>query len=306
MTSAIPFALARRRASAVLAATMSTGLLAGCGRLGEIDHRGPAAPRAAPVAWPQPGGRRLALVLSSGGPRGFAHVGVLRALEELGVRPDLIVGASVGALVGGLKAAGQSASALEAIALELGPLSMISVSLAGPEWLSGDPIAERVNAVAGNRPIEALGTRFVAVAARRRDQAVVGLAAGDLGVAVQASCAIVGRFAPVRIAGEQYVDPDLIAPMPVRLARELGARQVIAVDVSAYEDKAPAGSQRYRESDRRKRELTEPDARAADLCLHPEFDYWVSLSREFRLRSIAAGYRDTMAQADRLRRFASG
>lgn len=294
----------RRRGVAAVAATLAGALLPGCGRLGSPEHLGPTAPRAAPVRWAGASPRRLAVVLSSGGPRGFAHIGVLKALAELGVRPDLVVGASVGALVGGLLASGRDAAALEAFALELTPTTLVSLSLSGSEWLSGEPIAERVNELAAHRPIEALPLPFVAVAARHADQAVTGFAEGDLGVAVQASCAIVGRFSPVRIRGDAYVDPDLVAPMPVRLARALGARRVIAVDVSAHEDKAPPGSQRYRDSDRRKRELTEPDARAADVVVHPEFDYWVSLSQAFRQRSIAAGYRDALAQAARLRELA--
>jgi NTE family protein len=85
------------------------------------------------------------------------------------------------------------------------------------------------------------------------------------------------------------------------VARALGARRVFAVDASAHEDRAPAGAERYREGDLRKRALVQADAAAADLLLHPDFGYWVSFSREFRERAIAAGYRDTIAQAARLR-----
>jgi NTE family protein len=86
----------------------------------------------------------------------------------------------------------------------------------------------------------------------------------------------------------------------VRLARQLGATRVLAIDASAHEDQAPPGAERYRAGDLRKRVLTEPDVRAANLTLHPDFGYYVSLSRSFRERAIEAGYRATLAASDRL------
>jgi len=76
---------------------------------------------------------------------------------------------------------------------------------------------------------------------------------------------------------------------------------VLAIDASAHEDRAPESARRFREADLRKRGLTRPDAQAADLLLHPDFGYWVSLSRDFRERAIESGYRATLAQARSLR-----
>jgi NTE family protein len=98
----------------------------------------------------------------------------------------------------------------------------------------------------------------------------------------------------------QYVDSDQYQPMPVRLARGLGALRVLAIDASAHEDKAPVGAGRYRVGDLHKRALTEPEARAADVTLHPEFGYWVNLGREFRERAIEAGYKSTMQSAQKI------
>ena len=117
---------------------------------------------------------------------------------------------------------------------------------------------------------------------------------------MQASCAIEGQFTPVRIHGDQYVDADHYQPMPVRLARQLGATRILAVDASAHEDKAPAGAAGWRASDLRKRALTDPDTRLADVVLHPEFGYYVNLTREFRQRAIEAGYRTTLAAAPKI------
>lgn len=277
------------------------GTLSGCTLAADADHRGEDAPRAAPLARPV----RMAWVLGSGGPRGFTHVGVLRALHELGLAPDLVVGASVGAMVGGLRAAGRSVADIEELALTLNPLAVARVAFGSAERFSGTPIAElmreQVRELVPQARLERLPIALACVATRQRDGAPVAFTAGDIGLAVQASVAIEGRFVPVRIRGETYVDADNVMPLPVRMARTLGASRVLAVDASAHADRAPAGSERYRASDLKKQALVDTDARLADLVLKPDFGYWVSFSQEFRERAIAAGYRDTMAQAERLR-----
>jgi NTE family protein len=284
------------RRGALLAA--ATGLLLpACTFAPDADHDGEEAPRAVPLARVP----RVAWVFSSGGPRGFTHVGVLRALHEMGLAPDLIVGASVGALVGALRASGVEPRAIETMALELQPLTLARVAFGADERFSGTPLAELVRRHTAVQRLERMPIALACVAARQRDGQVVAFTAGDVGLAVQASAAIEGQFAPVRIRGETYVDADWHQPLPVRLARALGARIVIAVDASAHLDRAPAGAERYRQGDLKKKALVDADAAAADLVLKPDFGYWVSLSREFRERAIAAGYRDTMARERELR-----
>jgi NTE family protein len=178
---------------------------------------------------------------------------------------------------------------------------MARLALWSDARFSGEPLAELVHEHAPVRLLERMPVGMACVALRRRDEALVAFTAGDAGLAVQASAALEGQFAPVRIRGERFVDPDWHAPLPVRVAHALGATRVLAVDASAHEDRAPPGAERFRTDDLRKRALIEPDARAADLVLHPDFGYWVNLSREFRERAIGAGYRETLAAAARLR-----
>lgn len=272
-------------------------LSGGCVLGPDEDHAGPDAPEAVPL----PGPVGTAWVFSSGGPRGFVHVGVIKALAELGCKPDLIVGSSVGALVGALCAADLPATELEALALDLQPWQLARWNPGAGERMNGRAMAELVRKQARVSLLQRLPTPLVCVAQRLPDGAVAAFNRGDLGLAVQAACAIEGQFTPVRIRGERWVDADLRLPLPVRLARSLGARRVLAVDASAHEERAPEGSQRYRAGDERKRALTRPDALAADVLLHPDFGYWVSLSREFRERAIAAGYQATMAAAARIK-----
>jgi len=282
-------------------ALLGAGLLAGCALDPDADHSGPDAPSAVPL--PRPA--RVAWVFSSGGPRGFVHVGVVKALDELGLQPDLIVGASVGALVAVLRAAGLRGPALQALALDLQPARLARLSIGGSERLSGSALAglvhEQLQAL-GQRPLlQTLPVMAVCVSTRLSDRAPVAFNRGDAGLAVQAACAIEDQFTPVRIRGQRHADADLTLPLPVRLARALGAQRVLAVDASAHETRAPPGSERWRDGDLRKRALTRPDAQAADLLLHPDIGYYASISRDYRERCIAAGYRSTMAEAVRLR-----
>jgi NTE family protein len=284
----------RRR---VVGLGLGAAALSGCTFSADVDNHGDDAPRELPLRRPP----RLAWVLSSGGPRGFTHVGVLRAMHEMGLAPDLIVGASVGALVGALRASGLPAPAIEAIALELQPWSLARMAFGAEERLSGGPVAELARRHSAVQRLESMPIAMACAACRKRDGRTVAFTAGDVGLAVQASAAIEGQFAPVRIRGETYVDADWHSPLPVRLARALGARTVIAVDATAHIDRAPPGAERYRSGDVKKKALVDADAALADLVLKPDFGYWVSLSRDFRERAIAAGYRDTMTQERELR-----
>ena len=287
-----------------LTLALPSTLLGGCALDVDHDHRGADAPSSA-VLPRQP---RTAWVFSSGGPRGFVHVGVLKALHELGLTPDLIVGASAGALLGVLRAAGLTGTELERLALDLQPLALVRMAGWGrdsAERFSGAAVAElvreqlRLRGLSGR--LEDLPVMTVCVARLASQNTTVAFSRGDAGLAVQAASAIPGQFVPVRIHGQLHDDADSLLPLPVRLARQLGASRILAVDASAHEDRAPPASlQRYRASDLRKRALTGPDAQAADVLLHPDFGYWVNLSQAFRERAILAGYRETMAAAARI------
>ena len=269
----------------------ATGL-SGCGG----SHDGPDAPRPGPLAVP-PG---VAWVLSSGGPRGFAHVGVLKALYELGLKPTLVVGASVGALVGGLYAAGLPVQRIEQLALDVDVMDVVRPQMAGDAWLNASGLVRWFDDLAGQRRLEQFNTAFAAVAMNETTRQPVAFTHGRAGVAIQAACSIEGRFEPVTIQGQRYLDADLLLPLPVRLARGLGARRVLAVDVSAHEDKAPPGTERWRDADLRKRALTAPDARNADLLLHPDIGYYAGMRRAWREMAVQQGYQQTMARRAQL------
>ena len=174
----------------------------------------------------------VALVLGGGGCRGYAHIGFLKALDAAGHRPDLIVGSSVGSLVGGLYAAGMSAAELERHGRDMDTNELRSWKLPALGVFSGNGIARFVKARVPHGAIERLKTRFAAVSADLRTGELIVIDRGDLARAVQASSSLPGLFEPVAIGGRLCVDGNLVSPVPVGTAHRLGAMRVIAVDIS--------------------------------------------------------------------------
>ena len=193
-------------------------------------------PRALPLATPV-GERGLALVLSGGSARGFAHIGVIKVLEQAGIRPDLIVGTSAGGIVGALYASGMNAAQLDAAAR--GARNIFS---AETDWqrvlrfetlglFTGNALHAFVSSHTGHRPLEQMRIPFAAVATDLGNGHAAAFTYGDTAHAVHASSAVPGVFEPVEIHGRLYTDGGLSSPLPARIARQLGGRIVVAVDV---------------------------------------------------------------------------
>ena len=182
------------------------------------------APRPAP---------KIALALGGGAARGFAHIGVIKALEAQGIRPDIIVGTSAGAVVGALYAAGNNGFDLQKIALQMQESEVSDWSLPDRGIFKGDALQNFINRVVNNRPLEKLNFPFAAVATDLHSGEMIVFRSGNTGMAVRASSSVPGVFQPVSINGREYVDGGLVSPVPVRVARSMGADFVIAVDISA-------------------------------------------------------------------------
>lgn len=182
------------------------------------------------------GGRPLiGLVLGSGAARGFAHIGVIHALKEAGIIPDIVVGTSVGALVGGCYAAGKI-DALEAWARSLTRRQIIGyldVRIGGSGLIGGGRLASRLQESVGKTLIEDLPVRFAAIATEVGTGHEIWLARGLLALALRASYALPGIFPPISLGGRWLVDGALVNPMPISVARAFGARLVIAVNLNA-------------------------------------------------------------------------
>jgi len=196
----------------------------------EPQTTAPAVP--ATPAWRAP---RLGLVLGGGAARGFAHVGVIQVLEERGIRPDLVVGTSAGSLVATLYASGLGVRDLERLALSMDEalLTDWSLPIMGRGMLRGEALARYVRQAVDGRLLEDMKMPVGVLATDLGSGAGVLFRRGDAGEAVRASSAVPGVFTPVRINGRNYVDGGLVAPVPVRHARQMGAEVVIAVDISS-------------------------------------------------------------------------
>ena len=177
----------------------------------------------------------IGLVLGSGAARGFAHIGVLQALSAHGIVPDIIVGTSMGALVGGCYATNQLES-LESWARSLTMrriIGYLDVRLGGSGLINGARLASRLEESIGKTLIEDLPIRFAAIATEVGTGHEVWLARGSLALALRASYALPGIFPPVSVGGRWLVDGALVNPVPVSVARAFGARVVIAVNLDA-------------------------------------------------------------------------
>jgi NTE family protein len=189
----------------------------------------------APPAVAKRHGPTIGLVLGSGAARGFAHIGVIRALQAHGIVPDIIVGTSMGALVGGCYATGQL-DTLEAWARSLTMrrvIGYLDVSMGGSGIINGARLASQLEKSIGPKTIEDLPIRFAAIATEVGTGHEVWLTHGSLALAIRASYALPGIFPPVHLGGRWLVDGALVNPVPVSAARALGARVVIAVNIDA-------------------------------------------------------------------------
>src|SRR5688572_21220479 len=260
------------RRSSIVAAVVA-GLVSACAPLSLDSARlePPSARTIVPLKAERP---LIALALGSGGARGFAHIGVIKALEAAGIRPDIVAGTSSGAIVAALYASGLSGVELERMAIELEESALIDFALFGQGWVRGEALQEFVNRTIGNLPIERLAKPFAVVATDAKSGRMVIFNRGDTGLAVRASSSVPDHFVPPMIDGIPYLDGGLTSPVPVRVARAMGADYVIAVDLTRYA---------------RSRELAEEDLKAADVIIRPQTVRTRLLDFTAKLENIAAG-----------------
>jgi NTE family protein len=283
-----------KRFSAVLTwCSVTLGLLTlpflcACSAFNYVEQDAPEpVARLSPMT-PRP---RIAVVLGSGGPRGYAHIGVIKVLEEAGVEPDLIVGTSVGALIGAFWASGMPATEIAIKANAGGPLTLFDVTpFADRGWIRGQRLQDYVSKELNADVLERLKRKLVVVATRRSDKQAVLFTSGNLGVAVRASSAVPNVISPVGIAGTEYEDGDVSLPLAVQAARDAGAQFVIAVDVSAYPGTAPAGTApEWLARDAKRRARIDPEVAFADFVIHPDLGYLASPRRAYFDQSQVTG-----------------
>ena len=177
----------------------------------------------------------IGLALGGGAARGFAHIGIVRTLIAHGIAPNVVVGTSIGAVVGGAYAAGHL-DKLEDWARSLQPrniLGYLDIRLNGSGLIGGDKLATELEAAIGKTLIEDLPVKFATVATEVRTGHEIWLTHGRMVHAMRASYALPGIFSPVLVGDRWLVDGALVNPVPVSAARALGAEIVIAANLSS-------------------------------------------------------------------------
>ncbi len=185
----------------------------------------------APLLPPRP--PRIGLALGGGAARGFAHIGVIEVLEEAGIRPDLVVGTSAGSLIAAMFADGKTGHELASLARTMDEGALTDWAFPSRGLIRGEALARYVRTQTTSRNIEQTKLPLGIVATELDNGDPVLFRRGDIGTSVRASSAVPAVFQPVRIGAHEYVDGGLVAPVPVRFAREMGADFVIAVDISS-------------------------------------------------------------------------
>ena len=257
-----------------------------------------------PVAKPPARPPRIWLALGGGAARGFAHIGVIQVLEENGIRPDFVVGTSAGSLVATLYASGKSGVELGTLAESMDESAFTDWTFPGRGLIRGEGLARYVREQTGGRHIEQMRIPLGIVATDLDSGQGILFQAGDAGVAVRASSAVPAVFQPVRIGAREYVDGGLVAPVPVRYARQMGAELVIAVDISAAPDGAATGDalrmllQTFAIMGR---SINSFELREADIVLRPKLASVGGADFGARKRSIQAGREAAQAQLALLR-----
>ncbi len=193
----------------------------------------PAQPREKPL--------RIGIALGGGAARGFAHIGVLKALEARNIPVEIVAGTSAGSVVGALYASGMNALQINKLALTMDESSISdwATPFRSRGLLQGVALQNFLNKTLNNRPIEKMVKPLGVVATDLKNGQAILFQRGNTGLAVRASCSVPSVFEPVRIGDREYVDGGLVSPVPASYARKMGADFVIAVDISSRPEGAP-------------------------------------------------------------------
>ena len=245
----------------------------------------------------------LGLVLGAGAARGFAHIGVIKALESQGIRPDLVVGSSAGSVIAALLASGATGNELNRLALNLDEATIADWGLpfAGRfgGLIKGEALQAMVNREVRNKTIEQMNLPLGIVATELQTGKGVLFRSGNTGLAVRASCSVPGVFQPASINGKEYVDGGLVAPIPVSYARQMGATIVIAVNISSeplHQDASGTFGVLQQTISIMQNSINQYELKSADIAIQPQLKQMSGSDFKARNAAILAGEVATQEQ----------
>ncbi|MDL5032056.1 patatin-like phospholipase family protein [Pelomonas sp. APW6] len=256
------------------------------------------------VPLPPPKPPKVGLALGGGAARGFAHIGVIQVLEENGIKVDLVAGTSAGSLVASMYASGKNGKELAQMAESMDEGAITDWAFPTRGLIRGEALARFVREKTGNRLIEQMPLPLGIVATDLSDGSPILFRTGDTGAAVRASSSVPAVFQPVKIGQREYVDGGLVAPVPVRYAKQMGAELVIAVDISEPpEPKPPGDAMRMllQTFSIMGRSINNFELREADVIIRPKLEGVGSADFSARKRSIQAGRDAAQAALPQLR-----
>jgi len=245
----------------------------------------------------------IGLALGAGAARGFAHVGVIKALESQGIKPDLVVGSSAGSVIAALLASGASANEINRLALNLDEATIADWGLpfAGRfgGLIKGDALQNMVNREVQSKTIEQMRIPLGIVATDLQSGKGILFRSGNTGLAVRASCSVPGVFQPATISGKEYVDGGLVAPVPVSYARQMGATLIIAVNISSepvHQDASGTLGVLQQTISIMQRSINQYELRSADIVIQPHLLQMSSGDFKSRSAAVLAGEIATQEQ----------
>ena len=239
----------------------------------------------------------IGLALGGGAAKGFAHIGVIKALEENGIHAQIVTGTSAGSLVGSLYAYGDTPEQLEDIAYQMDEVTLADFTLSTKGLIKGQKLQNFVNKKVKNTKLQNLKLKFAAIATDLDSGQSVGFNIGDTGVAVRASCSVPNIFIPVTISKHRYVDGGLSAPVPVTYAKDMGANFIIAVDITSKPEnnKATGFLSNFDQTiNIMGVKLLNEQLKQADFVIKPDISKLSSFAFDKKKQAIQLGYDATM------------
>jgi NTE family protein len=272
---------------------------AGMGNTGNPNNPTSTAPATVAPPPPPPGrAMRIGLALGGGAARGFAHVGVIKALEAAGVPVDVVTGTSAGSMVAVLYASGMNAAQLQQASSNMDEATLADWTLSLRGVIKGQALQDYVNGQVKNRTLDAMNKPVGVVATDFQSGEAVTFTRGNSGMAVRASASIPGVFSPTVINARTYVDGGLASPVPAKAAKAMGADFIIAVDISARPGKPPEGlaATLNQTVAIMGQNLRNEELKAyADIVIHPNLDHVSGTDFKSRTISISEGEASTVA-----------
>ncbi|CAJ1002166.1 MULTISPECIES: patatin-like phospholipase family protein [Bacillales] len=247
---------------------------------------------------------KVGLALGSGGARGLAHIGVLKALEAHGIKVDMLAGSSMGSLIAAVYANGIEPHMMEKLALNLKRKHWLDLTVPGMGFVAGEKIKQLIRLLTHGKRIEELSKELAVVATDIETGERVVFREGPVDQAVRASISIPGIFVPERVGDRLLVDGGVIDRVPITVIRDMGADLVIAVDVAQFDTPMKVTTifdVIAQTIDVMEREILRHQILAADLVIRPDVGHYSSIAYTGVEEIIALGERAGLDSVERIK-----